>query len=179
MQPAGLRVFPPLLLISGRSTQYLNVSGMDKAGAAEEVSLSHIFPFPAQEFTPLVGGLEPGAESLCAALRCVWTSAQAASVRPELSFSAWLIPAGSDKKTDLTVNLLGVTNQEQARVFLLEFELPELKPGGHSLHIVAEDPATKESSEIRCGLTVVLREGSDKSSVVEYIPLPPDGGGSG
>lgn len=140
---AELRIYPPLLLVSGQATQYLNVSGKDGTGSAKEVSLSQIFPFPPKEFSPLVGDLGQGAETLCAAVRSVSTRAPA----PEIQFSAWLRAEGSDQKVDLTTNLLGAAQQNDATIFLLEFELPELRPGRYSLHILAEDPATKASSE--------------------------------
>jgi hypothetical protein len=147
-----LRLYPPLLLIPGREARYLNVSGQAKLRAAKAVTISDVYPYPQQEFSPLLGGLERGAESLCAAVRCAWTAAEA----PEAQFSAWLVPEGSDRKTDLTVNLLGVASQDQARVFLLEFELPELQPGTCVLHVMAEDPVSKASSETSSALSIVL-----------------------
>jgi hypothetical protein len=162
LRPAEFRVFPPLLLISGRSAQYLNVSGQDKAGAVKETSLSQVFPFPIQEFAPLIGGLERGAESVCAAVRCAWGKAQIAEVRPEVRFSAWLVPVGSDQKFDLTMNLLGTADRDNVRVYLLEFELPDLPPGGYVLHVLGEDPATKTTSETSSALSIVPPAGPEK-----------------
>jgi VWFA-related protein len=147
----GLKLYPPLLLIPGRSAPFLNVSGEKKTGVAQGVEISDIYPYPQQEFSPLLGGLERGTESLCAAVRCAWTGAGA----PDVQFSAWLVPEGSGQKTGLTANLLGVANQDQARVFLLEFELPELQPGGYSLHIRAENPDTGASCETCSGISIV------------------------
>jgi len=152
-----LKLYPPLLLMPGQVTSYLNISGEEKSGAVKGVSLSQVYPFPTQEFRPLVGSLETGGESLCAAVRCAWAGAEA----PEVQFSAWLAPGGSDQKTELTVNLLGLANQVGARVFLLEFELPDLQPGGYSLHVLAEDPVTKTSSETSCMFSVVLPAGQE------------------
>jgi len=152
----GLRLYPPLLLIHGQEARYLNVSGEKKAGAPEAITISDVYPYPQKEFSPLVGGLEQGAESVCAAIRCAWASAPTAEAKPEVRFSAWLVPAGRDQKTDLTVNLQGIADQDGTRVYLLEFELPELQPGSYSLHVMAEDPVTKASSETSSALSIVL-----------------------
>jgi VWFA-related protein len=154
-KPAEMRIFPPLLLVPAKSTQYFNVSAQDKTGAAQEISLSQVFPFPPEEFAPLVGGLEQGAESLCAAVRCSWTDAQIAEVQPEVQFSAWIIPDGSEQKTDLRVELLSAADRDNVRFFLLEFELPELKPGGYTLHVRAENADTGSSSETSSAFSVV------------------------
>jgi VWFA-related protein len=154
-QPGQMRIFPPLLLVPGRSAQYLNVSGQDKTGATKEISLSQVFPFSAQEFGPLVGGLEQGAESLCAGVRYAWTNAQVAEVQSEIQFSAWIIPDGSEQKTDLRVELLSAADRDNVRFFLLEFELPELKPGDYTLHVRAESSDTGSSSETSSAFSVV------------------------
>lgn len=146
-RPPEIRAFPPLLLVRGRAAQYLNVSGRDKAGAVSEVSLSQIFSFPAREFAPLVGGLEQGSESLCAAVRCAWINAQVPKAPPELTFAAWLVPSDSDRRVDLTTDLLGAHRQDDAWTFLLQFELPDLQHGKYLLHVLAEDAATKSRSE--------------------------------
>jgi hypothetical protein len=148
---SSLKLYPPLLIIPGQSTPYLNISWKEKTGAVKEVSLSQVYPFPTQEFRPLVGSLETDAESLCAAVRCVRAGAEA----PEVRFSAWLAPGGSDQKIRLTVNLFGVTAQDDTHVYLLEFELPELQPGSYSLHILGEDAATKTISETRSAFHIV------------------------
>lgn len=159
---AKLKLYPPLLLIPGEEAQYLNVSAEKKAGAPEAITISDVYPYPQKEFSPLVGGLERGAESVCAAVRCAWANAPTVEAKPEVQFSAWLVPDGSDQKTDLTVNLLGVANQENTRVFLLEFELPQLQPGNYSLHVMAEDAAANATSETSLTLSVVLADGLTK-----------------
>ncbi len=150
-----LKLYPPLLLIPGEQAQYLNVSGEKKAGALEAITISDVYPYPQKEFSPLVGGLETGTESVCAAVRCACANPSTGEVKPEVQFSAWLVPEGSGQKTDLTVNLLGIANQDGARVYLLEFELPELEPGSYSLHVLGEDTAAKASSETSSILSVI------------------------
>jgi VWFA-related protein len=161
-KPAEMRIFPPLLLVPGKSGQYLNVSAQEKTGAVKEISLSQVFPFPAQGFVPLIGGLEQGVKALCAAVRCAWTNAQIAEAQPEVQFSAWIIPDGSEQKTDLTVDLVGAADRDNVRFFLLGFELPELKPGDYTLHVCAEDTATKASSETSTELPILPPAGLEK-----------------
>jgi hypothetical protein len=157
-EKAKLSVFPPLLLVSGRKAQYLNISGQDKVGAVKEVSLAEIFPFPAQEFAPLVGGLEQGVEAVCGAVRCAFAGTQA----PELEFSAWLVPDGSNQKIDLTAEPLGEASQAGAKVYLLNFELPELQPGRYTLHLLAKDPSTKVASETSSAFSIGALPGGEK-----------------
>jgi VWFA-related protein len=142
---AELRIYPPLLLIPGQATQYLNISGQDKTGAAKEVSLSQVFPFPAKEFVPLTGELKQGTSSLCAALRTAWSGTQ----EPKIQIVAWLVQEGQEEKIPLEFSLLSTMKQEEADVLFLESEVPELQPGRYSLHILAEDSATKSSSETK------------------------------
>jgi VWFA-related protein len=145
-----LKLYPPLLLIPGQETSYLNVSGQEKAEISEEVSLSKIYPFPPKEFSPLIGELDQDTSSLFAAMRCVWKGA----VEPEIQISAWLVPEGSGDKIPLTIGLLGSARQEETNGYLLEFEMPGLEPGRYSIHIVAEELVTKSSSETRSDLEV-------------------------
>jgi VWFA-related protein len=159
-KPAEIRIFPPLLLVADKGTQYLNVSAQDKA--AKQISLSQVFPFPPEEFAPLVGGLEQGVESLCAAVRCAWTDAQVASAQPEVQFSAWIIPEGRAQKTDLTVDVSSAADRDNVRFFLLEFELPELKPGDYRLHVRAENADTNIISEASSAFSVVPAAGQNR-----------------
>jgi VWFA-related protein len=161
-QACQMRIFPPLLLVPGKFGQYLNVSAQDKSGAAKEISLSQVFPFPPREFAPLIGGLEQGVKSLCAAVSCAWTEAQVTAAQPEVQFSAWIIPEGSEQKSDLTVGVSSAADQDNVRFFLLELTLPELKPGSYTLHVRAEDTANKASSETSTELSILPPAGSEK-----------------
>ncbi len=144
------KLYPPLLLIAGAQAQYLHVSAQEKAGAVKEVSLSEVYPFPLNEFSPLIGGLEQGAEALCAAVRCLRPGAD----EPEIQLSAWLAPEASSHKISLTVSLLASARQENTDFYLLELEMPGLQPGRYSLHIFVEDSVTKSTSETRADLLI-------------------------
>jgi VWFA-related protein len=140
---SDLKLYPPLLLVAGEQVHYLHVSGQEKAGAAKEVSISEVYPFPPKEFSPLIGELEHGANLLCAAARCECTGRQ----QPVIQFSASLQTEEIEQKIPLTVNVLSAARQEETYLFILEFELPELQAGKYSLHLVAWDSGTKSSSE--------------------------------
>lgn len=147
---ASLKVYPPLLLIAGSEAQYLNISAQSKDEASNNVSLSQVFPFPAKQFIPLTGELKQGTPSLYAALRAEWSGVQ----ESEIQIKAWLVPEGQDEKTPATFSLLSGVRQEEADILFLEFKIPELRPGRYSLHILAEDSATKSSSETKSDIWV-------------------------
>jgi VWFA-related protein len=146
----NLKLYPPLLLIAGQEARYMNVSEKEKGGAVKEVALSDIYPFPQKEFSPLIGELTQGAASICGMVRCDWAGTQ----EPDIQFSAWLQAEGVDHKQPLTVDILGTGRQDNTHLFILEFELPELKPGRYLLHLSAEDSGTKERSESTSGFSI-------------------------
>jgi VWFA-related protein len=145
-----LKLYPPLLLIARDRAQYLHVSAQEKVSATKEVSISEIYPFPPKEFSPLIGELEQGAATFCAAVRCLRPGAR----EPEMQISAWLAPEESGHKIELTVSLLESARQEDTDFYLLEFEMPGLQSGRYSLHLIAEDLVTKSSSETRADIAV-------------------------
>jgi hypothetical protein len=53
--------------------------------------------------------------------------------------------------------LLSVQKQEVAEILFLEFKVPELRPGRYALHLLAEDPASKSSSETKSVLLVITK----------------------
>ena len=139
----NLKLYPPLLLIPGKEMQYLHVFDPDKDDASKSVSLFQIFPFQSKEYIPLVGELQQETPSLYAALRCIWKG----NLEPEIQISAWLEPRESGQKIPLAFHILNSQRQEEADVLFLEIEVPELQPGRYLLHLLAEDVATKSSSQ--------------------------------
>jgi VWFA-related protein len=135
---AGPALFPPLFLVRGTEALYLNVATQAKDEAGAGISISRIFPFPAKDYVPLVGDLEPGSTSLFAVLRC----AGCAERGGEWELSARLVTEGGEVSSDFGLNLIVSSSQEGIDCHLLEFELPELAPGRYRLEIMAEDPAT-------------------------------------
>jgi hypothetical protein len=145
-----LKLYPPLLLISGQESQYLHVFGPRKDAASKSVSLFQAFPFQSKEYIPLTGELQQGISPLYAVLRCIWTGVQ----EPEIQISAWLEQEESGQKIPLTFNFLSNVPQEEADFLFLEFEIPELQPGQYMLYLEAEEKATKSSSQTTSSFTV-------------------------
>jgi VWFA-related protein len=145
-----LKLYPPLLLISGQETQYIHVFGPRKDDALKSVSLFQAFPFQSKEYVPLIGELKQGIFSLYGIMKCIWAGAQ----EPEIQISAWLEPEGTDQKIPLVFNSLSNAQQREADVLFLEFEIPELQPGRYILYLYAEDMATKSSSQTTIGFSI-------------------------
>jgi hypothetical protein len=146
----NLKLYPPLLLISGGETQYVHVFDPDKDDASKSVSLFQVFPFQSKEYIPLMGELRQGTSSLYAVLRCIWRGAQ----EPEIQISAWLEPKRNDQKIPLTCRILNSARQEETDVLFLEIEVPELQPGLHLLYLLAEEAGTKLSTQTKSGFSV-------------------------
>ncbi len=151
--PPGLKLFPPLLLADGRDIQYLNIAGQGKAQTGADVSLNRIYPFPAKGFVPLAGELKQGTPTFYAVLRAANCPIQ----NPDLQISAWLAAEGQIEKLPMEVGLLSAQKQEETEILFLEFKVPELRPGRYSLHLLAEDPAAKSSSETKAELIVIAK----------------------
>lgn len=148
-----LTLYPPLLLTTGREIQYLHISGQAKDQGGTDISLSQIYPYPAKEFAPLAGELKQGTPSLYAVLR----AAEGPIQNPDLQISAWLAAEGRDEKILMEFGLLSAQKQEGAQILFLEFKVPGLRPGRYSLHLLAEDPAAKSSSETKSELNITIK----------------------
>jgi len=151
--PPGLKLFPPLLLADGRDIQYLNIAGQEQDQTGMDVSLNRIYPFPPKGFVPLAGELKQGTPTFYAVLR----AANSPTAASDLQISAWLAAEGRDEKIPMEFRLLSAQKQEEAEILFLEFKVPELRPGRNSLHILAEDPAAKSSSETKSELLVIAK----------------------
>ena len=92
----GPMMFPPLLLVRGAAARYLNLASAGEPSGPEGYSISRVFPFPADEYVPLVGALGPGATTLSAVLRCMWGKERDA--KEEIELSAWLTREGSEER---------------------------------------------------------------------------------
>jgi len=139
---AGLKLYPPLLLVTGPGSQYLHIARQGKDPASKSVSLSRIYPYPAKQYVPLVGVLESGTSTLYAELRC----AGEGSPDAEIQLSAWLAAEESGLKISMPFHIIDRVRGDDVDIFFLEFEIPNLKPGRYSLRILAEDEATKSTS---------------------------------
>jgi hypothetical protein len=137
---AGATMFPPLLLVPGGEAGYLNLAARSQGKDAESFSLTSDFLFPAKEFDPLVGGLEPGRASLFATLRCFW--GEKLRAEGELELAAWVMAADGGGRRPVALDLVQSAGRGEANLYLLKLELPGLGPGRYRLEIAAEDEKT-------------------------------------
>jgi hypothetical protein len=57
----------------------------------------------------------------------------------EARFSARLIELSSGKETPIPATVLSHSEEEDNKIYLLELETGELKPGSYTLYLIAED----------------------------------------
>ncbi len=144
-QESGLRLYPPLLLIPEKEAHYLRAQkDMKEEAAAANVSLNRIYPFLTNRQTPVTGELEQGVPNLLAILRCSIFGIQ----DPEVDLTANLVEHASGEKTQLDFSILSSMSQEGIDILLLEFPLPEMKPGEYTLEISAEEFSTQSRSKV-------------------------------
>ena len=115
-------------------------------------SIAAIFPFPAKEYVPLVGELEPGRSELFATLRCLWGEERRTQGERELA--ARIAPEGSEDWEPVEMKLVAFVSRDAADFYLLGFELPALSPGRYKLEIAAEDTATGAVVRTSSGLLI-------------------------
>ena len=136
--PAGPAMSAPFFLVPGTKGAYLNVAAPAKGAADKEVSISSIFPFPADAYVPLVGPLRPGAASLFAVVR----TAGMGVAEDEWELSARLFAEDGEERTGPGLEVVNSYGREGADFHLLEVDLPDLPPGRYRLALRAEHALT-------------------------------------
>jgi len=136
--PAGPALSSPLFLVPGPKGAYLNVTAQTKDAADKGVSISSIFPFPADAYVPLVGPLRTGAASLFAVVRAVGMGVE----EDEWQLSARLFAEDGEERTGPELEVVNSYGREGADFLLLEVELPRLSAGRYRLTIRAEHALT-------------------------------------
>ena len=142
---SGLKLFPPLLLIPEKKTFYLKLSKDQKKGTEKgSLSINDIYPFLANNFSPLVEEVNQEISSLLAVLRLSIIDIP----EHEIEFSVHLFNHSSQKKVQLTNSfILSNENIEGTEVLLFEIQLPELEPGSYSIEITADEMTTQARSQ--------------------------------
>jgi len=144
-QELGLRLYPPLLLIPEKEAHYLRAQkDMKEEAAAAKISLNRIYPFLTNRQSPVTGELEQGVPNLLAILRCSILNIQ----NPEVDLTANLVEHASGEITQLDFSILSSMSQEGTDILLIEFPLPEMKPGEYTLEISAEELSTQSKSKV-------------------------------
>lgn len=131
---AGPALSPPFFLVPGSKGVFLNVAARTKGGPGEEgISISTIFPFPADAYVPLVGPLGPGPAALYAVVRAVGMG----GAEDEWELSARLFAESGEERPAVALEVVNSYSREDADFHLLKVELPELGPGRFRLAIRA------------------------------------------
>ena len=144
-QESGLRLYPPLLLTPDREAHYLRAQkDMKEEAVAAKISLNKIYPFLTNRQTPMIEELEHGASNLLAMLRCSLFDIQ----NPEVNLTANLVDQATGETTQLDFSILSSMSQEGTDILLIEFQLPEMKPGEYTLQISAEESSTQSKSKV-------------------------------
>ena len=147
---ASLRIFPPLLLCPGPEMPYLNVAGPKTGGAASDVRIDRIFPFPSKGLTPVIVELKPQTVSVSAVLRMIRRGTR----ETPIDLSVWLVPEGRDEKIAATQDIQNLIESQDADILYLDIAWPPLPPGRYALHILAEDSTSGARAETASKLVV-------------------------
>ncbi len=142
---SGIKLFPPLLLIPEKKTFYLKLSKDQKKKTEKgSLSINDIYPFLANNFSPLVEEVDREISSLLAVVRLSIIDIP----EHEIEFSVYLFNHSSQEKIQLTNSfILSNENIEGTEVLLLEIQLPELEPGDYSIEITADEMTTQARSQ--------------------------------
>jgi hypothetical protein len=136
---SGIKLHAPLLLLPKKNGQYLKSSPpAPNEEGGEFLYLAQAYPFDSTEYSPLVQEMEPGLTRLRAVLRCSIIQYD----QKEVGLSARLIELSTGKEMVLPINVLGQSQDEDNKIFLLEFETGELSPGTYALYITAVEAET-------------------------------------
>lgn len=144
----GLKLFPPLLLIPGKSGLY--VRGYVPKTKNKSFPLLSYFPFDPTRFSPVMGKIPGSAHKMQAVLHC---SIQEMT-KPLLKFTAVLINKSSDESLSLPVSILSGEKESGMGTLLAEFRLPDLEIGSYILVITAEDITTGVRSQASAALDI-------------------------
>ena len=143
---SGITLFPPLLLVPEKKTFYLKLSkDQEEELENEPLSINDIYPFLANNFSPLVEEIDREISSLLAVVRLSIIDIP----DHEIEFSVFLYNHSSQKKVELSDSfILSNENIDGTEVLLFEIQLPELEPGDYSIEITADEMTTQARSQV-------------------------------
>jgi len=137
---AGIKLYPPLLLIPEKESTYLRLI---KGRKQDSLSINDIYPFLSNKHSPLVDDIDKDVSKLLAVVRCAVADIQ----KPEVNITAHLVEKESGKMTELSLSILNSKREEMTDILLLEILLPELKPGEYAIESIAEEASSKQKSK--------------------------------
>ena len=139
-ESSALWLDPPLLI-------ELNPSGED-LGASPEATLSSLFGYDKESYSPLVGEVPAGSARLHAALRCTL------GTDFDLGISAVLEDAETREAVDVPVAILDQRQTGPVRTYVLELSPAGLKAGAYTLTLSAADKDGRVESFASTEITV-------------------------
>jgi hypothetical protein len=111
----------------------------DKKQKRDELSLSHIYPFLSNKYSPLIDELEQQTQRVFAMLRCSVINIE----QPEIDLYASILNNSTDEEIPLVFSILAEEKHDKTIVYFLEIVLPELESGNHILEFIATEKTTK------------------------------------
>jgi hypothetical protein len=130
VQPSGVIFYPPFILIPNRPCFYLKALKTEKdKEPVKAVSLNDIYPFLANNHSPLVSEIDGDVRKLLTVLKFRVKDVP----NPELDISANLIRQSTREKIPLYFFLLDFRKDGGEDALLLELHLPELEPGQYEV----------------------------------------------
>lgn len=138
---SGLRVYPPLLLITEKDAFYVKGPPKDKSGV-KYPSFFDVYPFDHSEYCPLTEELNPAVSNLLAVARCSIINIH----QPQIQLSAHLIHLSSGEKIPLSLSILNQYQEQDTQIFLIELPKVKLRPGKYSLYLFAKEMNNKLKS---------------------------------
>ena len=130
---------PPLLL---RET-----AGWADLGAAPDTTLPALFGYDTVRFAPLMGDIAAGPQRILAALRL-------SLGMPEVELDITATETQGPERVEVPVTVIASRQEKSLRTCLIELAFGDLKPGLHTLTIVARDKAGIEGNETTATFTV-------------------------
>ena len=141
---SGIKLFPPLLLIPEKKTFYLKLSkDQEERIKNEPLSIDDIYPFLANNISPLLEEVNREISSLLAVVRLSIIDIP----DHEIEFLVHLINHTTHEKVQLSDSfILSNENIDGTEVLLIEIQLPELESGSYSIEITADEMTTQARS---------------------------------
>lgn len=129
----GIKLYPPLLLKPEKGALYLK-------------SPPAVYPFDKTQYSPFVGELDQGTNSVLAVARCSFSGIQ----QPDIKLSANLIHhlADTGKTIPVTISILNRYQEDNTEIFVIELQTKELQSGEYFLYLFAADMHTKSRSRV-------------------------------
>ncbi|MDH5467328.1 MAG: VWA domain-containing protein [Candidatus Aminicenantes bacterium] len=138
---SGIMLYPPLLLIPDNKSVYLKLAGGKET---EAISLTDVYPFVTSNHSPVFDVLSQETAHLFGVLVCAVGDVP----DPAVKLSAHLVEHQTGLKMPLQFSVPASLKEKDTEIFLLEFKLPELKPGEYSIEISAEEVSTQSKSKV-------------------------------